>query len=113
MVREADADDAALRRLDASLEGQSGDASALVNELVVSHLIEAKELPPVDLVLAPVPLEKLREDPAMVAAIEARTPLGRFAEPEEVSPGILYLASRASAMVTGHTLAIDGGWLAI
>lgn len=57
--------------------------------------------------------EKLREDPAMVAAIEARTPLGRFAEPEEVSPGILYLASRASAMVTGHTLAIDGGWLAI
>jgi NAD(P)-dependent dehydrogenase (short-subunit alcohol dehydrogenase family) len=57
--------------------------------------------------------EKLREDPAMVAAIEARTPLGRFAEPDEISPGILYLASRASAMVTGHTLAIDGGWLAI
>jgi NAD(P)-dependent dehydrogenase (short-subunit alcohol dehydrogenase family) len=57
--------------------------------------------------------EKLREDAAMVAAIEARTPLGRFAEPDEVSPGILYLASRASAMVTGHTLAIDGGWLAI
>jgi NAD(P)-dependent dehydrogenase (short-subunit alcohol dehydrogenase family) len=57
--------------------------------------------------------EKLREDPAMVAAIEARTPLGRFAEPHEISPGILYLASPASAMVTGHTLAIDGGWLAI
>jgi NAD(P)-dependent dehydrogenase (short-subunit alcohol dehydrogenase family) len=57
--------------------------------------------------------EKLREDPAMVAAIEARTPLGRFAVAEEVSPGILYLASRASAMVTGHTLAIDGGWLAV
>lgn len=57
--------------------------------------------------------EKLREDPAMVAAIEARTPMGRFAEPHEVSPGILYLASSASAMVTGHTLAIDGGWLAV
>ncbi len=57
--------------------------------------------------------EKLREDPAMVAAIEARTPMGRFAEPEEIAPGILYLASRASSMVTGHTLAIDGGWLAI
>ena len=57
--------------------------------------------------------EKLREDPAMVAAIEARTPLGRFAVADEVSPGILYLASRASAMVTGHTLAIDGGWLAV
>jgi NAD(P)-dependent dehydrogenase (short-subunit alcohol dehydrogenase family) len=57
--------------------------------------------------------EKLREDPAMVAGIEARTPMGRFAEVDEISPGILYLASRASAMVTGHTLAIDGGWLAI
>ena len=57
--------------------------------------------------------EKLREDPAMVAAIEAKTPLGRFAEPHEISPGILYLASSASAMVTGHTLAIDGGWLAV
>ncbi|HET7716735.1 MAG TPA: glucose 1-dehydrogenase [Bauldia sp.] len=57
--------------------------------------------------------EKLREDLAMVAAIEQRTPMGRFAEPEEIAPGILYLATRASAMVTGHTLAIDGGWLAI
>ena len=57
--------------------------------------------------------EKLREDPAMVAGIEGRTPMGRFAEVDEISPGILYLASRASAMVTGHTLAIDGGWLAI
>lgn len=57
--------------------------------------------------------EKLREDPAMVAAIEAKTPLGRFAESHEISPGILYLASSASAMVTGHTLAIDGGWLAV
>ncbi len=57
--------------------------------------------------------EKLREDAAMVAAIEQRTPMGRFAEPEEIAPGILYLASRASSMVTGHTLAIDGGWLAI
>ncbi|MCB1488723.1 MAG: SDR family oxidoreductase, partial [Bauldia sp.] len=56
---------------------------------------------------------KLREDEEMVAAIEGRTPMGRFAEPEEMAGGILYLASRASSMVTGHVLAIDGGWLAI
>ena len=56
---------------------------------------------------------KLREDADMVRAIEARTPMGRFAEPEEIAGGVLYLASRASSMVTGHTLAIDGGWLAI
>ena len=57
--------------------------------------------------------ENLRRDEAMVAAIEGRTPMGRFAEPEELAGGILYLASRASSMVTGHVLAIDGGWLAI
>ena len=51
--------------------------------------------------------------PEVVAEIEARTPLGRFGEPEELAGGILYLASPASSMVTGHTLAIDGGWLAV
>ena len=51
--------------------------------------------------------------PEVVAEIEARTPLGRFGEPEELAGGILYLASKASSMVTGHTLAIDGGWLAV
>jgi NAD(P)-dependent dehydrogenase (short-subunit alcohol dehydrogenase family) len=30
----------------------------------------------------------------------------------EAQVGVLFLASRASAMVTGHVLAIDGGFLA-
>ncbi len=54
-----------------------------------------------------------RRRPEIVSRIEARTPMGRFGEPEELAGGILYLASRASSMVTGHTLAIDGGWLAV
>ena len=55
----------------------------------------------------------VRENPDLVAQIEDRTPMGRFAEPEEMAGAILYLASPASSMVTGHTLAVDGGWLAI
>ncbi len=55
----------------------------------------------------------LRQDAAMVARIEDRTPMGRLAEPEEMAGAILYLASPASAMVTGHTLPVDGGWTAI
>ncbi len=51
--------------------------------------------------------------PGLEDEIRARTPLGRLGEPEEIAGGILYLASPASSMVTGHTLAIDGGWLSI
>ncbi|HUC18065.1 MAG TPA: glucose 1-dehydrogenase [Acetobacteraceae bacterium] len=50
--------------------------------------------------------------PELVAAIERMTPLGRMAEPEEVAPAILFLASPAAAMITGHTLPVDGGFLA-
>jgi len=40
------------------------------------------------------------------------TPLGRLATAPEIAHAILYLARPASAMVTGHTLAVDGGFLA-
>jgi NAD(P)-dependent dehydrogenase (short-subunit alcohol dehydrogenase family) len=40
------------------------------------------------------------------------TPLGRIAEPEEIAPGILYLASDEASFVTGAELVIDGGMTA-
>ncbi len=50
--------------------------------------------------------------PDLVARIEAMTPLRRLAEPEEVAAAVLFLASPAAAMITGHTLPVDGGFLA-
>ena len=50
--------------------------------------------------------------PELVSAIEAVTPMGRLVEPEEVAAAILFLASPAASMTTGHVLAIDGGYLA-
>lgn len=52
-------------------------------------------------------------DPQYLANIEARTPLGRVAEPEDIAAAVLYLASAASGMVTGHALSVDGGWVIV
>lgn len=41
--------------------------------------------------------------------IEARTPLGRFAKPEEIANVIHFLATNDSSYVTGHLLMADGG----
>jgi 3-oxoacyl-[acyl-carrier protein] reductase len=39
-----------------------------------------------------------------------RTPLDRFAEPEEIAGPVVFLASEAASYVTGSVLAADGGW---
>jgi NAD(P)-dependent dehydrogenase (short-subunit alcohol dehydrogenase family) len=41
-----------------------------------------------------------------------RIPMGRFGEPDEVAKAALFLASDDASYVTGHTLAVDGGYLA-
>jgi len=53
------------------------------------------------------------DDPAAARAeINADSPMGRIARPDEIAASILYLASKAAGIVTGVVLPIDGGSMA-
>ncbi len=51
-----------------------------------------------------------RTDPAHVAAVNLRTPMGRWGQPDDIAGPVLFLASKASQFMTGTCLAIDGGY---
>jgi NAD(P)-dependent dehydrogenase (short-subunit alcohol dehydrogenase family) len=52
-------------------------------------------------------------DPAFRAEVEERIAgLHRIGEPPEVAGAVVFLASPAASLITGHTLLIDGGWTA-
>lgn len=54
----------------------------------------------------------LREDASREAEIRRRIPAGRWGEPADLIGATVFLASGASAYVSGHVLVVDGGWTA-
>lgn len=62
------------------------------------------------------PMESAGQDAGVTdytrADIERRTPLGRYGTAEEVAKVALFLASDASAYMTGSPVMVDGGWVA-
>jgi 2-deoxy-D-gluconate 3-dehydrogenase len=52
------------------------------------------------------------EDSAFRAEVLGHIPLGRLGKPEDVAGAVVFLASPAADLVTGHTLLVDGGWTA-
>lgn len=54
----------------------------------------------------------LLNDPEKKAAMEAKLPIGRWGDPEELGPAALFLCSEASSYMTGASLFIDGGFTA-
>jgi NAD(P)-dependent dehydrogenase (short-subunit alcohol dehydrogenase family) len=75
------------------------------------HGIRVNALAPCTFETAVVARQRAAE-PDLYPAMLARIPVGRFGEPAEIVGPALFLASDAAAMVTGHTLLVDGGYTA-
>lgn len=54
----------------------------------------------------------LQEREGFDSFLQNAVPLGRWAEPDDIAPAVVYLASNAGSFVNGHVLALDGGMLA-
>lgn len=55
---------------------------------------------------------RLFADDDLIRRFDELTPLGRTGVPNDLAGALLFLASPASAYVTGHSLLVDGGWTA-
>jgi 3-oxoacyl-[acyl-carrier protein] reductase len=55
--------------------------------------------------------EPMKAFPQLLDPELAHIPMGRFGTSQEVAPAVLFLASSAARYITGHTLAVDGGYL--
>ena len=56
--------------------------------------------------------EGLRGNERIRARLLEQTPIGRFAQPNEVVGAAIFLASPAAEYITGQTIYVDGGWTA-
>jgi len=51
-------------------------------------------------------------DAKFMEFVRRMIPLGKVGQPEDVAAAVLYLSSEGAKMVTGHSLLVDGGWIA-
>ncbi|TAL93880.1 MAG: 2-dehydro-3-deoxy-D-gluconate 5-dehydrogenase KduD [Paraburkholderia sp.] len=93
----------------ASKSGVLGLTRLLANEWA-SHGINVNAIAPG--YMATANTAALRGDVQRNDEILSRIPAGRWGAPDDLAGPVVFLASPASDYVHGHTLAVDGGWLA-
>lgn len=93
----------------ASKSGVMGLTKALANEWA-KYNINVNAIAPG--YMATDNTKQIREDEKSSQEILDRIPSRRWGTPEDLAGAVVFLASKASDYVNGHTLAVDGGWLA-
>ena len=49
--------------------------------------------------------------PEVIDTLNNQAPVGRIGQPEEIAEGIVWLCSDEASFITGHALAVDGGYV--
>lgn len=93
----------------AAKSGVAGVTKAMANELAAKG-VQVNAIAPG--YIATNNTAALQADETRNRQILERIPTGRWGSPEDIAGAAVFLASPAANYVTGHVLAVDGGWLA-
>lgn len=93
----------------ASKSGVMGITKALANEWA-KYNINVNAIAPG--YMATDNTKQIREDEKRSEEILSRIPAGRWGTPEDLVGTAIFLSSDAANYINGHTIAVDGGWLA-
>jgi 2-deoxy-D-gluconate 3-dehydrogenase len=93
----------------AAKSGVAGVTKAMANELAAKG-VQVNAIAPG--YIATNNTAALQADETRNRQIVERIPTGRWGSPDDIAGAAVFLASPASDYVTGHILAVDGGWLA-